>query len=123
MSLTGTTMGFGARVAELTPQEARISELLRVRVVAQAGDDVLAYLAERLEQLYPQEYKAYRRRWQALGEEERPGRLYDFVDWRVLVIELAEEMRLAEIMGEPVGARQMKRLLMCLNLYLQRKEK
>ncbi len=55
-----------------------------MRVVAQAGDDVLASLDERLEQLYPEEYKEYRRRWQALGEEERPGRLYDFVDWRVL---------------------------------------
>ncbi len=107
-------MGLGARVAELSPQEARISALLRVRVVVEAGDDVLAYLAERLEQIYPEEYKAYRRRWQALGEEERPGRMYDFVDWRVLVIQLAERTRLAELLGEPLDGygRQMRRLLL-----------
>lgn len=40
--------------------------------------------------------------------------MYDFVDWRVLVIQLAERVRLAEIMGEPLDrhGKQMKRLLL-----------
>lgn len=98
----------------LSPEEARISELLRLRVVAQAGDNMLAYIDDRLEQLYPAEYKEYRRRWLALPEDERPGRMYDFADWRVLVIQLAERMRLAELLGEPLDAygREMRRLLL-----------
>ena len=101
-------------MADLSPQESRISELLRLRVVAQAGDDVLAYIDERLEQLYPEEYKEYRQRWLNLPEDERPGRMYDFVDRRVLVIQLAERMQLAEILGEPMDGygRQIRRLLL-----------
>ncbi len=114
MGLMETTTESAVKVTEITPQEARICELLRVRVVAQAGDDVLAYLDERLEQLYPEEYKEYRRRWLALDDEERPGRMYDFVDWRVLVIQLAERTRLAALLGEPLDGygRRMRRLLL-----------
>lgn len=90
---------------DLSPEEARISELLRLRVVATAGDDMVAYIDERLEQLYPDEYKEYRRRWLALHEDERPGRCFDYVDWRVLVIRLAELERLAQMLGEPLGVK------------------
>lgn len=33
-------------MADLSSQEARISELLRLRVVASAGDDMLTYIDE-----------------------------------------------------------------------------
>ena len=95
-------------MAELSPQEARISELLRLQMVIQSGDDVTAYVQERLEQLYPPEYKEYQRRWHTLSEDDRPGRLLDFVDWRVLVIELAEQMQLAELLGEPLGTHSLQ---------------
>lgn len=40
--------------------------------------------------------------------------MYDFVDWRVLVIQLAERVRLVEILGESLDryGREMKRLLL-----------
>lgn len=80
----------------------------------QAGDDIWAYVDERLKQLYPEEYREYRRRWLMLPEDKRPGRMFDFVDWRVLVIQLAERLQMAEILGEPLDAygRQMRRLLL-----------
>lgn len=89
----------------LTPIEARISELLRIQTVLDAGDDLRPYLEQRLEQLYPAEYKEYRQRWQSLPDDHRHGRFLDFVSWRVLIIELADQLRLAEMLGEQISAR------------------
>lgn len=79
-----------------------------------AGDDVLANIDERLEQLHPDEWKEYRQCWLALPQDERSGQMYDSADWRVLVNQLAERMRLAEILGEPLDGygRQIRRLLL-----------
>ena len=42
------------------------------------------------------------------------GHTYGFADWRVLVIQLAERVRLAEILGEPMDGHgeQIRRLLL-----------
>lgn len=39
--------------------------------------------------------------WNIIREGAWCNCIYDFVDWRVLVMQLAERMRLAEILGEP----------------------
>ena len=74
--------------------------------------------AERLEALYPLDYHIYRTRWEQLASGAVPGdaswpRL-NYLEWRQAVDALAEEARLAEILGEGLSrkAQNWRSLLM-----------
>lgn len=102
--------------------EARIGELLRLQALLEDPDATLngrrSYLVERLAALYPLNYHVYRRRWEQLAAGEAPGdanwpRL-NYLEWRRAVDALAEEARLAKMMGEEgsAWAREWRAMLM-----------
>jgi hypothetical protein len=102
--------------------DARIGELLRLQVLLDGPDlslnDLRAYLVERLEALYPLDYHVYRRRFEQLAAGEVPGDAHwprlNYLEWRRAMDALAEEVRLAEMMGEEESrkAREWRALLM-----------
>ena len=83
---------------------ARIGELLRLRLWLDQPDldlaAVRAYVADRLERLYPIDYHVYRRRWHDLGAHQAPGTMLSFLEWWPLVQELMERAAVAEMVGE-----------------------
>lgn len=88
--------------------DARIGELLRLQVLLDgprfAVGEIRDYIAERLEAIYPLDYHVYRRRWEQLASGAVSGdanwpRL-NYLEWRQALDALAEEMRLAEMLGE-----------------------
>jgi hypothetical protein len=88
--------------------DARIGELLRLQVLLDGPEislaDLRAYLITRLEALYPLDYHIYRQRFEQLAAGEKTGdanwpRL-NYLEWRQAVEALAEEVRLAEMLGE-----------------------
>lgn len=102
--------------------DARIGELLRLQVLLDgpslSHDEIRAYVAERLETLYPLDYHVYRRRWEQLASGAVPGdaswpRL-NYLEWRQAMDALGEEMRLAEMLGagESAKAAEWRSLLM-----------
>lgn len=88
--------------------DARIGELLRLQVLLEgpslSHDEIRTYVAERLEALYPLDYHVYRKRWEqlasgAVGGDANWPRL-NYLEWRQAMDALAEEMQLAEMLGE-----------------------
>jgi hypothetical protein len=73
---------------------ARIGELLRLHLFLDQPDldlaAVRAYVADRLQRLYPLDYHVYRQRWHDRGERLAPGPLLSFLEWWPLVQELEE---------------------------------
>ena len=102
--------------------DARIGELLRLQVLLEgpslSHDEIRTYVADRLEALYPLDYHIYRKRWEQLASGAVPGdanwpRL-NYLEWRQAVDALAEEVRLAEMLGEGESrkAKEWRSLLM-----------
>lgn len=85
----------------------RIGELLRLHHWLDQPDLDLAamraYVADRLQRLYPLDYLVYRQRWHNRGAAGAPGPLLSFLEWWPLVQELEERATVAEMMGEVDG--------------------
>ena len=86
---------------------ARIGELLRLHLWLDQTDldlaAVRAYVADRLERLYPLDYHVYRRRWHGRGPDGAPGPLLSFLEWWPLMQELTERATVAAMVGEVDG--------------------
>lgn len=91
-----------------TLADARIGELLRLQVLLEGPslslDEIRAYVVEHLETLFPLDYHVYRKRWEQLASGAVGGdanwRRLNYLEWRQAVNALAEELRLAEMLGE-----------------------
>jgi hypothetical protein len=74
---TGNDTGNDLPHHSLSETGARIGELLRLQVLLDgpclAHDEIRAYVADRLEALYPLDYHAYRRRWAQLASGKVAG--------------------------------------------------
>ena len=92
--------------------DARYGELLRLQFLLDDPtftlDKLREYVAERSEEIYPQDYHVYRRRWQQLATGHVPGAAnwpkLEYLEWRRIVDALSEELRLLELTDEPESA-------------------
>jgi hypothetical protein len=77
-----------------------------------------AYIAERTEEVYPQEYHVYRRRWEQLATGNTQGSAHwpklEYMEWRRIVDALTDELRLSDLLseGESAQAREWRAMLM-----------
>jgi hypothetical protein len=93
--------------------DARYGELLRLQFMLDDPNFTLErlreYIQERTEEVYPQEYHIYRRRWAQLAEGNALGSAswpkLEYLEWRSAVDTLAEELRLSDLLGEAETAR------------------
>jgi hypothetical protein len=102
--------------------DARYGELLRLQFLLDDPnftiDKLRDYIDDRTEEIYPQEYHVYRRRWQQLATGHRPGSAQwpklEYLEWRRIVDALLEELRLLDLTGEPesVQAKEWRAMLM-----------
>ena len=88
--------------------DARYGELLRLQFMLDDPgftlDKLRDYITERTEEIYPQEYHVYRRRWERLATGSTPGSAQwpklEYMEWRRIVDALADELRLSDLLDE-----------------------
>lgn len=94
--------------SQLAIADARYGELLRLQFLLDDPNFTLEklrdYIDERTEEVFPQEYHVYRRRWEQLAIGSRPGSArwpkLEYLEWRRIVDALSEELRLLELTEE-----------------------
>ncbi len=88
--------------------DARYGELLRLQFMLDDPsftlDKLRDYIAQRAEQIYPQEYHIYRRRWEQLATGNTQGSAHwpklEYLEWRRIVDALTEELHLSDLLDE-----------------------
>jgi hypothetical protein len=98
--------------SQLAIADARYGELLRLQFLLDDPDFTLDklqdYIVERTEEVYPNEYHVYRRRWEQLATGYTSGSAQwpklEYLEWRRIVDALGEELRLLELTEEPESA-------------------
>ena len=102
--------------------DARYGELLRLQFMLDDPSFTLErlreYIAERTEEVYPQEYHVYRRRWEQLATGNTQGSAHwpklEYMEWRRIVDALTDELRLSDLLSEAESAqaREWRAMLM-----------
>jgi hypothetical protein len=102
--------------------DARYGELLRLQFMLDDPgftiDKLHDYIAERTEEVYPQEYHTYRRRWEQLATGKTQGSAHwpklEYLEWRRIVDALTNELSLSDLLeeGESAQAREWRAMLM-----------
>jgi hypothetical protein len=102
--------------------DARYGELLRLQFMLDDPsftiDRLRDYIAERTEEVYPQEYHTYRRRWEQLATGRTQGSAHwpklEYLEWRRIVDALTNELSLSDLLeeGESAQAKEWRAMLM-----------
>lgn len=102
--------------------DARYGELLRLQFMLDDPsftlDKLRDYIVERTEEVYPQEYHVYRRRWERLATGNTQGSAQwpklEYLEWRRIVDALTEELGLSDLLdeAESTQAKEWRAMLM-----------
>ena len=92
--------------------DARYGELLRLQFMLDDPsftlDKLRDYITERTQEIYPQEYQVYRRRWERLATGRTQGSAQwpklEYLEWRRIVDALTEELGLSDLLDEAESA-------------------